>query len=154
MEKEELQRTLFEQMRRMGRFGMDIWQREGELTRTGAICLIVLEEHESGHPERTGMYVWELAARMLLSPPAVSRMLRDLEARGQIERTVDLSDRRSVLVSLSPAGRQICRQQKQEMQSRMDWLTQELGLEQTETLVRLLGQLNDLLEQQWKKERI
>ena len=41
-----------------------------------------------------------------VSVPAVSRTLRSLQGRGWIERTIDEDDRRSVRVSITPAGRE------------------------------------------------
>ena len=142
-----MQQALFREMRRIGRIGMGMVQMEGELTKMGLICLVILEEHQRRNPDRAGMYVWEMAARMRVSPPAVSRMLRGLEAKGQIVRSVDRLDRRNILVALSPKGQAVCTQAKQMVQSKMDYLVQQMGAEQVRTLVRLLGQLNDLLEE-------
>mgnify|MGYP002299447518 CR=1 FL=1 len=51
----------------------------------------------------TAASVADIAALMGVSVPAVSRTLRSLQGRGWIERTID---RRSVRVSITPAGRE------------------------------------------------
>ena len=54
----------------------------------------------------TAASVADIAALMGVSVPAVSRTLRSLQGRGWIERTIDEDDRRSVRVSITPAGRE------------------------------------------------
>src|SRR5690606_7415619 len=56
---------------------------------------------KSQHPIRQR----ELTERVLLSQPALSRMLDRLDRRGLIERRVDRDDGRSVRVSLTDQGK-------------------------------------------------
>jgi DNA-binding MarR family transcriptional regulator len=46
----------------------------------------------------------ELAKRVLLSQPALSRLLERLERRGLVTRTIDSRDKRAVLIALTDAG--------------------------------------------------
>ncbi|HEX4830575.1 MAG TPA: MarR family transcriptional regulator [Trebonia sp.] len=48
--------------------------------------------------------ITELIRHVLLSQPAMSRMVDRLAARGLVARAVDSRDRRGVLLSLTPAG--------------------------------------------------
>jgi DNA-binding MarR family transcriptional regulator len=48
----------------------------------------------------------ELNRHVLLSQPALSRMVERLVERGLVERCPDLGDRRGVRLSLTPAGRE------------------------------------------------
>lgn len=57
-----------------------------------------------------GLRITELGQYVLLSQPALSRMIDRLVARGLLAREVDPQDRRSVLVSLTDAGRAAQRQ--------------------------------------------
>ncbi len=56
---------------------------------------------KSGEPIRLG----ELNRRVLLSQPALSRMVDRLVARGLVRRDTDAGDRRGVLLSLTEEGR-------------------------------------------------
>lgn len=58
---------------------------------------------KSGRPVRIG----DLQDHVLLSQPALSRMVDRLVGRDLIQRTPDPSDARGVLVTLSDAGREI-----------------------------------------------
>lgn len=64
--------------------------------------LIKLDTHGGGT-----MSAGELAERLNLSTGAMTNRLDGLEEAGHIERTRDPSDRRSVLVSITPDGRAI-----------------------------------------------
>jgi len=52
-----------------------------------------------------GMHQHELAARVNLRPPTLTRILRHMEARGLVERRVDEDDQRSNRVYRTAAGR-------------------------------------------------
>ncbi len=75
----------------------DVWQdlsmREYDVLYTLAKC---------GDPMRLG----ELNRQVLLSQPALSRMVERLVARGLLRRTSDEADARSVLLALTQAGRE------------------------------------------------
>ena len=74
----------------------DIWEnvslREYDVLYTLSKC---------AEPVRQG----ELHRHVLLSQPALSRMVDRLVARGLVERQADLADGRGVRLSLTPAGR-------------------------------------------------
>jgi len=55
--------------------------------------------------EQTSCDPTTLAEAALLHPPSVTRIIRDLEARGLVVRREDGKDRRRAHVSLAPAGR-------------------------------------------------
>lgn len=59
-----------------------------------------------GEPARMG----ELREGVLLSQPALSRLVDRLEARGLVERVADAEDRRAVRVSLSEEGSRLQRE--------------------------------------------
>lgn len=56
-----------------------------------------------------GARIGELQRDVLLSQPALSRMVDRLAERGLVERLEDRTDRRAVCVRLSPAGRDVQR---------------------------------------------
>ena len=49
----------------------------------------------------------KLAANSLLRPPSATRILRELETRGLIQRIVDPFDGRRSIISISPTGRKL-----------------------------------------------
>lgn len=57
--------------------------------------------------ESDGTRMGELQGGVLLSQPALSRLVDRLESRGFVERVSDESDRRAVRVRLTPAGAEV-----------------------------------------------
>jgi DNA-binding MarR family transcriptional regulator len=65
-----------------------------------------------------------LAEREHVSPPAITRSVVALEARGLVDRVTDPSDRRQVLVSLSAQGREMLDASRTR---RTEWLEERLA---------------------------
>lgn len=80
--------------------GADIW---GEVSMSEYDVLYTLSK--SSEPLR----LWELREGVLLSQPALSRLVDRLVTRGLIARTADDTDRRAVRLSLTPAGEAVQR---------------------------------------------
>src|ERR687889_143027 len=70
------------------------------LSPTLTAALATIERHGPLTPS-------ELAARERVQRPTVTRLLARLEEAGLVERAADPQDRRSSLVSISPAGREL-----------------------------------------------
>lgn len=80
-----------------------------------------------------------LADRVFLLAPSLSRILRDLEARGLIQRRPSAQDQRRALVSIAPEGEALIR--------RVEPALQEVRLEMRELCgVERLRALADMLE--------
>jgi DNA-binding MarR family transcriptional regulator len=78
----------------------DVW---GDLTMREYDVLYTLSKCDS--PQRMS----ELNRHVLLSQPALSRMVDRLADRGLVDRCTDPGDRRGVRLSLTPAGREVQR---------------------------------------------
>ena len=85
-------------------FATDAVWREHDLTMREYDVLYTLAKH--GEPVRIG----DLRLGVLLSQPALSRMVDRLAARGLLERVVDAEDGRAVRVGLTEGGRAVQRE--------------------------------------------
>lgn len=56
------------------------------------------------HLDPTGVCLGDLAMRIGTSQQAAGKIVRDLERAGYVERELDMNDRRSRIIRLSPAG--------------------------------------------------
>lgn len=72
-----------------------------ELTFLGWRVLVVVDEMEA--PARLGA----VAARLGLSAPSASKLVRRLQRRGLVTLARDTADRRGLVIALTPEGRQI-----------------------------------------------
>lgn len=66
----------------------------------------------------------ELAARELIQPPSMTRIVNELERRGFVVRTCDPRDKRQARVSLTDAGREVLLANRKR---RNDWLARRLA---------------------------
>ncbi|HZV18024.1 MAG TPA: MarR family transcriptional regulator [Sphingobium sp.] len=82
-----------------------------------------------------------LAAAALLHPPSVTRIVRDLEARGLVIRREDGKDRRRAHVSLAPAGRAMAEAVSKEMAGVYEHFSGRFG---PDRLARLADELDAL----------
>lgn len=83
----------------------------------------------------------DLAEKLHVSPPALSRTLRKLEDKGYIVRNVDVRDRRSVDVQLTVQGNEIMQKAEENMHDFMDCVLGQMEPERIERLIEGLREL-------------
>jgi DNA-binding MarR family transcriptional regulator len=86
----------------------------------------------------------ELAAHEKISPPSMTRLLGVLETGGLVVRTAHPTDRRQVLLAVSPAGQALL---KEDRRRRDVWLAQrlqDLPADELQVLRRAAGILDRL----------
>lgn len=112
----------------------DVWD---GLTMREYDVLYALAKHDGPLP------LGELTRFVLLSQPALSRMVDRLAARGLVERHADPGDRRRVLIALSAAGherqRDIGRRHARSVATAMTRAVTQDELEQLEAICRKLA---------------
>lgn len=91
--------------------------------------------------ERTSCDPTTLASAALLHAPSVTRIIRDLEARGLVIRREDGNDRRRAHVSLSPAGHMMVRQVAKDMAGVYQDFSRRFGADRLEQLAAELHAL-------------
>lgn len=101
-----------------------------------------------------GIYVFELAEKLEVSPPAVSRMLRNMEEQGWIQRVVEQRDRRNTRVLMTPQGEKILKTAGVLLRGFSDNVVETMGEEELETLLRLWNRLIDTIESELEKRDI
>lgn len=93
------------------------------------------------------MSAGELAACERVQPPSMTKVLANLEERGLVRRDVHPTDRRQVVLAITPAGEQLL---ASERRSRDEWLTRRLGTltpEERALVQRTIPILEKLAEQ-------
>jgi len=89
--------------------------------------LAAIQDAVDAAQDAPGATISAIAQRMHASLPAASRMVRDMEGEGLLERVVDPNDRRNSRVKLSPAGDALNRMGKDRIQEYMDIMAQSMG---------------------------
>lgn len=94
------------------------------------------------------MSAGELAGHERVQPPSMTKVLANLEERGLVRRNAHPTDRRQVVLAITPAGEQLL---ASERRSRDQWLTRQLAMlspEERALLQRAVPVLDKLAEQQ------
>lgn len=112
-----------------------------ELSPSQTAALATIDRHGPLTPS-------ELAVRERIQRPTVTRIVSLLEERGLVHRTRDPHDRRSSLVALSPAGRELLARGRTRKNAYLARRLRELDADDRATLERAAGILERLLEEE------
>jgi DNA-binding MarR family transcriptional regulator len=82
--------------------------------------------------------VSEISKHLAVTPPSITQLLNSLEARGLIERHMDTSDRRVIVVNLTKQGELVTEQADEAFSATMKGLINYLGEQQSNQLADLL----------------
>ena len=148
MDNTVLRRELFQALHRSKQ--LNPFFRFGRLSRMEFFLLEALHDFQQRNPDRAGPYVSNLAARMRMSAPGISRMLRQLEEEGYVERTVDRENRRNTYIHITREGEKERENVHTEMSTFMDTLIMAMGEEDMLALLTLWSRLLTVLESQLK----
>ncbi|MGW4093114.1 MarR family winged helix-turn-helix transcriptional regulator [Nocardia sp. NPDC004750] len=107
------------------------------LERPAVTILVILES--AGRPLRVG----EIAARMQVAGPHVTRQLNGLEQRRLVRRVPDPDDQRARLITLTSAGEQLIGRYLRVIDGWFDRALSGWSESDQRDLVRLLGRLVD-----------
>ena len=105
-----------------------------ELSANQSIVLVGIYRNE-GINQRT------LADFIAMAPGVMSRVLRELEDSGYIEKRRDERNRRNYMLYLTPAGEETAARSLQLQQGYWDYLLQDISTEETAALNRLLEKM-------------
>ena len=105
----------------------------------GELCLLM-------HLKRQSDLVLpsELSEVMSVSTARITRLLNTLEDRGLIQRSMDLSDRRKIVVNLTEAGERYLKEVYKRTHRRASAVIDALGAEETETFIRIAEKIVDI----------
>ena len=112
----------------------------GELSPSLTAALSTIERHGPLTPG-------EVATRERIQRPTVTRVLARLEEQGLIERMPDVRDRRSSLVTASPAGRELLAELRTRTTAFLAYRIEKLSAEERETLERAADILERMLDE-------
>ena len=86
------------------------------------------------------MTVSEISKDLHVTPPSVTQLLNSLEGRGLIERHMDATDRRVIVVTLTRRGEDVTNEAEEAISAKMKGLMEHLGEQQSNQLADLLFQ--------------
>jgi len=115
-----------------------------ELSPTQTAALATIDRHGPLTPS-------ELAVRERIQRPTVTRLIARLEEDGLVQRNRDPQDRRSSLVALAPAGRELLARGRTRKDAYLSRRLRELDSDDRATLERAAAILERLLEEEGRR---
>ncbi|MGA2549493.1 MAG: MarR family transcriptional regulator [Burkholderiaceae bacterium] len=88
--------------------------------------------------DEQGRSMGELAERVLLNGPALTKNIDKLVSRGVVQRAADPTDNRKVLVFISDRGLEVVARLKERVDAHHDSIKESFGHRKTDQLMRLL----------------
>ena len=113
------------------------------VTQPEFLILTALTLNQRAHPDAQGVYVSALAEELSVSVSMISKLLKSMEEKGWILRTVDKNSRRNTFVSLTPAGHQVYDVATEQMRAFHRGVVDSIG---QETFTKLLTSAATLFE--------
>lgn len=125
---------------------IQIFQLYPELTQGEAQLLTVVACRQDG------ITVSALAKQLDMPAPAVSRMMRGMESKGLIQRDILPRDRRNIIVTATPKGKEACNELKERFHCFFSELLKTVPSEDFDKLIenwnKLMDRMEVLLQQQ------
>lgn len=90
--------------------------------------------------------VSELASKLSISLPAVSKMIGVLEERGLVKRYTDKADRRNKYVRLTEKGKALCLKNETRMKEFLEEVVNRMGKDEMKQLTLLLNRMHTVME--------
>ena len=115
-------------------------QEREELSPSQAAALATIDRHGPLTPS-------ELAGRERVQRPTATRVIARLEERGLVDRTQDPADRRSFVVALTPAGRELLARVRTRKDAYLSRRLRDLDADERATLDRAAAILERVLEE-------
>jgi len=148
MPKIELQEELLNTFRRLAKINIgDLFK---DISREGYFMLEMIGKYTEENLEKKGICVSELAENLLVTSPAVSRMLRMLEKKNLIIRMVNEDNRRNTLVLLTEEGKEVRNRTRKQLNEFSGKVTAHIGTDDMKTLLTLWNELADAVETELK----
>lgn len=98
--------------------------------------MTALQCSQDAHPDIPGVYVSSLAEELSVSVSMISKLLKSLEEKDWILRTVDKNSRRNTFVSLTPAGTAVYQTATDQMRTFHKSVVDSLGQETFTALLK------------------
>lgn len=117
------------------------------LSQAEFLVLSVVNRGQQQNPKQPGIYVSNLAEEMMISVSMASKLLKTLEEKDWILRTVDKNSRRNTFVSLTPEGRAVYAQADEALEQLNKVVEEKMGKESLEQLIQNISLLFSCYEE-------
>jgi len=122
--------------------GMDAVDNKSSLNMAELILMNGVASNTTDAENNVGMT--DIRSYLQVTKGAVSQMLSSLEKKGFINRDIDKSNRRNLIVTLTPEGRQILERQYSEFSDRLETIISRLGEDDVRQMVTIVNRMIEI----------
>lgn len=108
------------------------------------VAMSAIEKNDESSEEN--IYADDLRASLFISKPAVSQMMKSLESRGFINRTINPKNRRKLTVTLTQAGREALFKTQAHYKGVLSDIIAAFGEEKSRKMVQLFIEFSHVTE--------
>lgn len=90
-----------------------------------------------------GVKASDLSKYLMVTKPAISKLINTLEEKGLVERITDKSDRRVVYINITPKGENILIEQTKVFEKFTHRIVEKMGEKDTDEMIRLFQKMYD-----------
>lgn len=119
--------------------GMDISENKKGINMTELI--LMNEIVDNSHDSQNNVELSDIKEFLLISKGAVSQIIGSLEKKGFINRNIDKNNRRKLIVTLTPEGRQILEYQYKKFVDRLETIIGRLGEEDVKQMIIIVNRM-------------
>ncbi|QJA07780.1 MarR family transcriptional regulator [Romboutsia sp. CE17] len=101
-----------------------------------------------------GVKASDLSKFLMVTKPAISKVINILEEKGFVIRIADNSDRRVVYINMTKAGEDILEKETEKFQEFTHRIVEKMGEEDTDEMIRLFKKMYDSIKEIEKEDSI
>jgi len=124
-------------------FRVDATEDKNDVNMTELILMNEIADNTAGSENNIGMS--DVSKYLSVSKAAISNMLSSLEKKGYINREIDRSNRRNLIVTLTPEGRKILEFKYMEFNGMLEKVITRLGEDDANQLITILNRMTEIM---------
>lgn len=124
-------------------FGVDTFENKGDINITELILMNAIAENSVD--SENNVFMPDIRGYLSISKAAVSQMLRSLEKKGYIEREIDKSNRRNLIVTLTTEGHEVLEGKHEEFSNRLEKIICHLGEDDVRQMIAIVNRMIEII---------
>lgn len=120
-------------------FGMDMTNNNNDINLSELMLMDKISNNALDSSDNVGML--EVRTYLSISKAAVSQMLRNLEKKNYIKRTIDKNNRRFIIVTLTQEGKDVLDIQLIKFNHRLEEIVSHLGEDEVRQMISIVNRM-------------
>ena len=141
---DQLVQSVFQFKRLLGAgFGMDAAENKSDINMSELVLMKAIANNSTDSETNVGLS--EIRRYLSISKAAVSQMLGTLEKKGYINRDVDKNNRRNLIVTLTPKGREAFADRYEDFKDRLESIITHIGEDDVKQMITIINRTIEII---------